>query len=142
MEVRRAPPAPPPPHATPSRGLAGRELSLTPVPRGARRRALYGNEPCADITDAKQCALVLGGQGEMWGETVDASDLEQTVWPRLGAIAERLWSPREATTSADAAHARMLAFRCLLNRRGIAAAPVDNAGARTGPPGPGGCFTQ
>ena len=85
---------------------------------------------------------MLGGQGEMWGETVDASDLEQTVWPRLGAIAERLWSPRAAILSADAAHSRMRAFRCLLNRRGIAAAPVDNAAARSAPPGPGGCFEQ
>jgi hexosaminidase len=81
-------------------------------------------------------------QGEMWGETVDSSDLEQTVWPRLGAIGEKLWSPRAATAQPDAAHARMRAFRCLLNRRGIAAAPVDNADARSAPPGPGGCFEQ
>ena len=73
---------------------------------------------------------------------MDGSDLEQTVWPKLGAIAERLWSPREMIVDADAAHQRMRAFRCLLNRRGIAAAPVDNAEARTSPPGPGGCFEQ
>ena len=36
----------------------------------------------------------------------------------------------------------MRAFRCLLNRRGVAAAPVDNLDARTSPPGPGGCFEQ
>lgn len=105
-------------------------------------KALYGNEPCADITDPAQCDLVLGGQGEMWGETVDVSDIQSTVWPRLGAIAERLWSPRDKIADADAAHERMRAFRCLLNRRGIAAAPVDNAEARTAPPGPGGCFEQ
>jgi len=105
-------------------------------------KAVYGNEPCADITDDAQCALVLGGQGEMWGETVDASDVQSTVWPRLGAIAEKLWSPRAATISADAAHARLRAFRCLLNRRGIAAAPVDNLAARSAPPGPGGCYDQ
>ena len=103
---------------------------------------MYANEPCETIPDAKQCALVLGGQGEMWGETVDMSDLEQTVWPRLGAIAERLWSPRDSILSADAAHERMRGFRCLLNRRGIAAAPVDNLGARSAPPGPGGCYDQ
>ena len=56
--------------------------------------AMYGNEPCETISDDKQCALILGGQGDMWGETVDMSDLEQTVWPKLAAIAERLWSPR------------------------------------------------
>ena len=105
-------------------------------------KALYANEPCADITDPKQCKLVLGGQGEMWGETVDVSDIQSTVWPRLGAIAERLWSPRAKIADADAAHARMRAFRCLLNRRGIAAAPVDNAEARAAPHGPGGCFEQ
>ena len=41
------------------------------------------------------------GQGEMWGETVDASDVESTVWPKLAAIAERLWSPRAATAARD-----------------------------------------
>ena len=65
---------------------------------------------------------VLGGHGEMWGETVDASDLAQTVWPRLAAISERLWSPK-GTTDAKAALPRIEAFRCLLNRRGISAAP-------------------
>jgi hexosaminidase len=79
----------------------------------------------------------------MWGETVDMSDLEQTVWPKLAAIDERLWSPRALTAAgATAATARMAAFRCLLNRRGVHAAPIHNANARTGPPGPGACETQ
>ena len=43
---------------------------------------VYLNEPCAGVPD-NLCPLVLGGHGEMWGETVDASDIEQTVWPRL-----------------------------------------------------------
>ena len=104
--------------------------------------AVYGNEPCADITDPKACALVLGGQGEMWGETVDASDIQQTVWPRLAAIGERLWSPRDQIADTQAALPRLQAFRCLLNRRGIAAAPVDNGNARSAPPGPGSCLDQ
>ena len=78
----------------------------------------------------------------MWGETVDASDFEQTVWPKLAAIAERLWSPRDKIVHTSAAHERLSAFRCLLNRRGVRAAPVDNGGARSAPPGPGGCFEQ
>ena len=77
----------------------------------------------------------------MWGETVDASDLEQTVWPRLAAIAERLWSPRDMTDAAKALP-RIENFRCLLNRRGVRAAPVNNANARSAPPRPGSCFEQ
>ena len=101
---------------------------------------VYLNEPCNGVPD-DLCHLVLGGHGEMWGETVDASDIQQTVWPRLSAISERLWSPRNLTDTADAKD-RIQSFRCLLNRRGIAAAPVDNGNARSAPPGPGSCFNQ
>ena len=81
--------------------------------------------------------------GEMWGETVDASDLQQTVWPRLAAIAEKLWSPRSKTASTQAALPRLEEFRCkVLNARGIAAAPVKNALARGAPDGPGACDKQ
>lgn len=77
----------------------------------------------------------------MWGETVDASDLQQTVWPRLAAVSERLWSPRSLNDTGDA-HDRIRSFRCLLTRRGVAAAPVDNQLARTAPTGPGSCLDQ
>ena len=61
----------------------------------------------------------------------------------LNAFAgERLWSDRTATQSTDAAHPRIEAFRCLLNRRGIEAAPVNNANARESPSGPGSCLQQ
>ena len=50
---------------------------------------------------AIQPASPPSGQGEMWGETVDASDVESTVWPKLAAIAERLWSPVDVTSARD-----------------------------------------
>ncbi len=31
----------------------------------------------------------------MWSETIDAGSLGAKVWPRLAAIAERLWSDPE-----------------------------------------------
>jgi hypothetical protein len=31
----------------------------------------------------------------MWAETVDPSDLHNTVWPRAAAVAEVLWTPYE-----------------------------------------------
>ncbi|EDQ89857.1 uncharacterized protein MONBRDRAFT_18960 [Monosiga brevicollis MX1] len=103
-------------------------------------QTMYEQEPCTGMTD-DQCALVLGGGGEMWGETVDFSDWHQTVWPRMAAVAERLWSPRELT-NADDASTRLVAYRCLLNHRAIAAAPSTNSGARTAPSGPGSCYDQ
>jgi len=103
--------------------------------------AVYSQDPCGGAPE-DLCKLILGGHGEMWGETVDMSDLEQTVWPRLAAIAERLWSPKADTSSFAPVLGRMEAFRCLLNRRGVHAAPVNNANARSAPPGPGSCYTQ
>ena len=103
--------------------------------------SFYTNEPCLNITDADCSQFVLGGEGAMWGEAVDASDLAQTVWPRLAAVAERLWSPRN-TNDTVSALPRIQAFRCLLNRRGISAAPVTNAEARAAPSGTGSCYAQ
>lgn len=102
---------------------------------------MYLNEPFLNITDPAQQKLVLGGEGCMWGETVDTSDIGATVWPRAAAIAERLWSP-QTVRDTTAALPRLEYFRCLLNQRGIAAAPVNNKLARQAPPGPGGCYVQ
>jgi len=102
--------------------------------------AVYQNEPCQGVPDTL-CPMIYGGNGEMWGETVDASDLQQTVWPKLASIAERLWSPRSVSSVAQA-FPRIEYFRCLLNQRGIAAAPVNNPNARSAPPNPGSCYVQ
>jgi len=100
----------------------------------------YRNDPCEGVDEDACDRLVLGGHGEMWGETADGSNLEQTVWPRLAAIAERLWSPRGHTEGKwGEAMPRLLDFRCLLLERGVAAAPVTNEMARAAPGGPGGC---
>lgn len=118
-------------------------------------KEVYSKDPCkgwfGDISDELCETLVLGGHGEMWGETVDASDLAQTIWPRLAAIGERLWSPAstDPVTGDDdvpyidpSTEARLLSFRCLLNSRGIAAAPVMNQDAREAPIGPDSCYNQ
>ena len=103
-------------------------------------QSMYTAEPCNGLTSS-ECEFVLGGEGCQWGETIDTSDILQTIWPRAAAIAERLWSPRSFRDPAQAQD-RMIAFRCLLNRRGIAAAPIMNPHARSAPSNPGSCFWQ
>lgn len=58
---------------------------------------------------------------------------------------ERLWSPRDATSTGNmnvTVLPRLEYFRCLLNQRGVPAAPVTNNYARRPPIGPGSCYMQ
>ncbi|KAK3232260.1 hypothetical protein Dsin_004141 [Dipteronia sinensis] len=105
----------------------------------------YAAEPLEGIDEASQQELVIGGEVCMWGETADASNVQQTIWPRAAAAAERLWSRREAISTGNitlTALPRFHYFRCLLNRRGVQAAPVTNFYARQPPTGAGSCYAQ
>ena len=106
---------------------------------------VYTAEPLEGVKDASKQNLVLGGEVCMWAETADPSNVQQTIWPRAAAAAERLWSRRETTLKASVnttALPRLHYFRCLLTRRGVEAAPVTNAYARSQPEGPGSCYEQ
>lgn len=85
----------------------------------------------------------------MWGETVDPSDLMNTVWPRAAAVAEVLWTAQasvydgaDGTVDLTKVEDRLETFRCLLTQRGVAAAPVTNTQARYAPKEPGSCYAQ
>ncbi|KAF8719743.1 hypothetical protein HU200_024496 [Digitaria exilis] len=102
----------------------------------------YMNEPLTNIYNPEQQKLVLGGEVCMWGEHIDASDIQQTIWPRAAAAAERLWTPFEKLAKdTGSVTARLSRFRCLLNQRGVAAAPLAGYG-RSAPSEPGSCVTQ
>ncbi|XP_022680619.1 beta-hexosaminidase 3 isoform X1 [Setaria italica] len=102
----------------------------------------YMNEPLANIYKPEQQRLILGGEVCMWGEQVDASDIQQTIWPRAAAAAERLWTPIEKiATNTSMVAPRLARFRCLLNQRGVAAAPLVGYG-RSAPSDPGSCISQ
>ncbi|XP_057961121.1 beta-hexosaminidase 3 [Malania oleifera] len=102
----------------------------------------YMNEPLSNIIDPMQQKLVIGGEVCMWGEHVDASDIEQTIWPRAAAAAERLWTPYDKLAKNPMeVIGRLKHFRCLLNQRGVAAAPVTAPG-RGAPEEPGSCYRQ
>jgi hexosaminidase len=59
----------------------------------------YLVDPLGDPSAAKltpeEKARILGGEATMWTDIVSDENLDNRVWPRTAAIAERLWSPKE-----------------------------------------------
>jgi hexosaminidase len=61
---------------------------------------------------------ILGGEACMWSEYVSPETVESRIWPRMAAIAERFWSPREVT-NLDSMYARMEAVSRDLEWAGV-----------------------
>jgi hexosaminidase len=54
----------------------------------------------------EQKARIIGGEAAQWTEYVTPEILDNRLWPRLGAIAERLWSP-QSVTDVDSMYRRL-----------------------------------
>lgn len=59
----------------------------------------------ADLTP-EQKQLVLGGEATMWSEYVNWENIDNRIWPRTAAIAERYWSP-QSVTDVNSMYARL-----------------------------------
>jgi hexosaminidase len=59
----------------------------------------------ASLTPEEQ-SRILGGEACMWSEYVTPENVDSRIWPRLAAIAERLWSPQQVK-DVDSMYARM-----------------------------------
>jgi hexosaminidase len=61
--------------------------------------------PTAELSP-EQAKLILGGEACMWQEYVSAETLDSRIWPRVMAVAERLWSPPDVK-DVDSMYARL-----------------------------------
>ena len=61
----------------------------------------------------------------MWGERVDATNIEARIWPRTCAVAERLWSSPQDTWDINAAMPRLVDQRCRMVWRGLRVEPLQ-----------------
>jgi hexosaminidase len=57
---------------------------------------VYGYDPIPDAIPADKAHHVLGAQGQLWAEYIDTQDkLDHMMFPRLCALAEVVWTPKE-----------------------------------------------
>ena len=78
------------------------EDQITPI-RGMNTLAdVYAYEPVPKELNAAGAKHVLGAQGQLWTEYMpDPQRMEYMAWPRLSALSEVLWSPRETRDAAN-----------------------------------------
>ena len=82
----------------------------------------YLNDPARNVSAPALNAskLLLGGEVSAWGECIDPGNFDAMAWPKGSAVAERLWSPA-AQADPTEAWPRLVAHRCRMKRRGVAA---------------------
>ena len=87
-------------------------------------RFFYENDPRDFDGTNEQKELVLGGEGAWWTEYIDSTGVVTRTFPRVSAMAERLWSDPKMTSDFEDAFPRLDQFRCWMLNRGIPAEPI------------------
>ncbi|XP_038119197.1 chitooligosaccharidolytic beta-N-acetylglucosaminidase [Culex quinquefasciatus] len=80
---------------------------------------VYNNDLKTVAPAPQHSSQILGAEATLWTEQADTLSLDARFWPRVSALAERLWTdPSEGWQAADS---RMLVHRERLVENGIAA---------------------
>jgi len=94
---------------------------------------VYGFEPVPEALTAAETRHILGGEMNLWTEYIPQSRVHTMLFPRVAAMAERLWSP--ATHDFAGFHRRLTHLNKLWHRLGIlpgaAGRPVELTPATT-----------
>jgi len=62
---------------------------------------VYSFEPVPEALTAEQQRHILGGEGNIWTEFAPQEEVDSRAYPRLTALAEVLWSPKESRNWTD-----------------------------------------
>jgi len=68
---------------------------------------------------AEDKSRILGGEACMWSEVVDSVTIDSRIYPRVGAIAEKLWSPQALTNDTEDFYRRLRAISKYLSLQGV-----------------------
>jgi hexosaminidase len=87
---------------------------------------VYTFDPIPGELPRELQARILGGQAQIWTEYMpNAKHVEYMAWPRLSAVAEKLWSPREGRDFADYKMRLAKAHLARLGYLDVAYRPLD-----------------
>lgn len=77
------------------RGLLSNGYYLDLIWSAARHYAVDPMSGAAATLTPEEAKRILGGEACMWSEFVNDETIDSRIWPRLAAVAERLWSPQD-----------------------------------------------